>query len=968
MMNKITALIAVVCAGMTSLHVIADDTSNDIKTQVEGAISVIPKTPTLGNTLSNVSLVDKSSQATPTLQKMIDDYKHLVTITNEPRLRESIDYRLAQLLAIAGERAQEVGVTLPKTATGYYDEAIAAYNKWLADYPTSDITHSVMYELAKAYELQGETEQSFILLSSMTQQFPNYHETTDEINFRRGEFLFSQQNYQKAVLAYEKITARAIANNDVSSPYYQTALYMLGWAHYKLEQPSQSLARFSEILDLNLPTKATTQLTIDGLPVASKQLVSDAFKVMNLIFANSEGAESLARHYQSIGGRYFEYLHFQVMAQQLLADKRYRDSAQTFDVFVTNYPSHHWAPQFAINKVDIYQQGRFPSLAKAEKINYVTTYGIDGPYWTMWSEQRQGLFGPVLKAYLSEMALDQYRLAQDTEDPTQQVTEFAQAASLLLQYERTFNDDAQLAFLFGDSLYASKQWRRAIDVYNHFAYGVDQSFGRERSKRADAAYSGILAFNQLNADAIMPKPIANEAGVKELSAQELNVLQFTQSFADDARAVDVLFDLMGHRYAQARYDDAISTVDGLIAWSSPIGEARTIDAKLIKSHSVYNQGKYQQAISEYEHVLTLLSQGDERRTVIANNLAASLFNRAEQLASNNQLDAAVSTYLQVLSKTPDSPVRKLAHFNAAQYLYKLGRLEKSVTQLLAFKSRYPADELSQNIDVQLASIYEQQQDWDKAATQRLSIANSMEESDAQQQALYLTASFFDRAGDNKNAILILRRHANTYTQPFNRHMEVMEQLSQKYLVVDEQRKYRFWLRKMIKAHDNANAEQTARSSFLAAKSALVFARDAKIEFDKIKLTLPLKRSLDRKKESLEKTLTAYKKVSDYRVASFSTQSTYETAQVYRQLASDLMSSQRPKGLDELALEQYEILLEEQAYPFEDQAIALLEANATLTSQGLYDQWIERSLETLRQLLPGRYNKLETIAGDADVIY
>ena len=109
-------------------------------------------------------------------------------------------------------------------------------------------------------------------------------------------------------------------------------------------------------------------------------------------------------------------------------------------------------------------------------------------------------------------------------------------------------------------------------------------------------------------------------------------------------------------------------------------------------------------------------------------------------------------------------------------------------------------------------------------------------------------------------------------------------------------------------------------------------------------------------------------MSDYRVASFSTQSTYETAQVYRQLASDLMSSQRPKGLDELALEQYEILLEEQAYPFEDQAIALLEANATLTSQGLYDQWIEQSLATLRQLLPGRYNKLETIAGDADVIY
>mgnify|MGYP000085423972 CR=1 FL=1 len=968
MMNKITALITVIYLGAAPLNVLADDKVKDTKELSQDATSVVPKKPTLGDTLSNVPLINKSSQATPTLQKMIADYKHLVTITDEPRLRVSIDYRLAQLLAIAGERAQEVGVILPKTATGYYDEAIAAYNKWLSDYPTSKNTYNVMYELAKAYELQGETEQSFTLLSSMTRRFPEYRATTDEINFRRGEFLFSQKNYQKAVLAYEEITARAKANNEFSSPYYQTALYMLGWAHYKLEQPSQSLAQFSEILDLNLPEKATTQLTVDGLPVASKQLVSDAFKVMNLIFGNSEGAESLARHYQSIGGRYYEYLHFKVMAEQLLADKRYRDSAQTYDVFVTNYPSHHWAPQFAINKVEIYQQGHFPSLAKAEKISYVATYGIEGPYWAMWSEQRQELFGTVLKAYLSEMALDQYRLAQDAKSAAQQVTEFALAASILLQYERTFNDDAQLAFLFGESLYASKQWRRAIDVYNHFAYGLDQSFGRELSQRADAAYSGILAFNQLNAEAIMPKPVANEAGIKELSEQERNVLQFARTFADDSRAVDVLFDLMSHRYAQARYDDAISTVNMLIDWSAAINEERIIDAKLIKSHSVYNQGKYHQAISEYEHVLTLLTQSDERRTVISNNLAASLFNHAEQLASNNQLDTAVSTYLQVLSKTPNSPVRKLAHFNAAQYLYKLGHLEKSVAQLLAFKSRYPLDELSQNIDVQLASIYEQQQDWDKAATQRLSIANAMQESDEQQQALYLTASFFDRAGDDKNAILTLRRHANTYAQPFHRHMEVMNQLSQKYLVIDEQRKYRFWLRKMIKAHDNASAKQTARSRFLAAQSALVFARDAKTDFDKIKLRLPLKRSLDSKKKSLEKTLTAYKKVSDYRVASFSTQSTYETAQVYRQLAGDLMSSQRPKGLDELALEQYDILLEEQAYPFEDQAIALLEANATLTAQGLYDKWIEQSLTTLRQLLPGRYNKVETISGDADVIY
>ncbi|MGB0833245.1 MAG: tetratricopeptide repeat protein [Psychrobium sp.] len=929
---------------------------------------VVVKKPTLGDLIKVQASNAKTQQLAPSLDKMITDYQHLVEITQAPQLREKIDYRLAQLLAIKGERAQEVGEPLAQGANGYYDSAINAYKAWLSQYPDSALNQTVMYELAKAHELQGETAQSFELLSQLSEKFPEQNLASDELNFRRGEYLFSQQNYRQAVEAYQLIVDRATTTSDFSSPYYQTALYMLGWAHYKLEQPKQSLAKFSEILDLNLPTKATTQLSLDNLPVSSKQLVSDAFKVMNLIFANSDGATSLANHYQSIGSRYFEYLHFKVMAEQLLVDKRYRDSAHTYDVFVSNYPAHFWSPQFAINKVNIYQQGSFPTLAKAEKAKYVASYGIDGPYWGKWSEQRQQEFSPTLKAYLSEMALDQYRFAQNANDKQEKIDEYAKAAELLLQYQRTFNDDTELAFLYGESLFASEQWRRAIDVYNHFAYGVDQTFGRERGKRADAAYAAILAFNQLNAYAIMPKPVSDELDKFELSEQERNVLQFANTFSGDERAVDVMFDLMNHRYAQARYSDAIEVVDNLANWQRPIEQARMLDAQLIKSHSVYNQGNYLRAITEYESVLAQLPQADDRKTVIANNLAASLFKYADQLATNKQLAKAVDFYLQVLSKTPDSPVRKLAHYNAAQYLYQLKSFEDAVTQLIAFKTRYPQDELAKDIDVQLASIYEQQQDWDKAASQRLAIANGMKKSTAQQEALYLTASFYERAGDDKNTILTLRRHANTYQAPFSRYMEVMHRLSDKYIAVGEQRKYRFWLNKMIKAHDSAGSEQTARSKFLAAQSALVFARDAKRDFDKIKLKLPLQASLARKTKSLEKTLSAYKKVSDYRVASFSTLSNYETAQVYRQLASDLMESQRPTGLDELALEQYEILLEEQAYPFEDQAIALFESNAKLTAQGLYDEWIALSLDKLSQLLPGRYNKVEVIEENADVIY
>jgi len=52
------------------------------------------------------------------------------------------------------------------------------------------------------------------------------------------------------------------------------------------------------------------------------------------------------------------------------------------------------------------------------------------------------------------------------------------------------------------------------------------------------------------------------------------------------------------------------------------------------------------------------------------------------------------------------------------------------------------------------------------------------------------------------------------------------------------------------------------------------------------------------------------------------------------------------------------LLEEQAFPFEEEAIELHEKNAQRTTDGIYDEWVRKSLTALVELLPGRYAKAE----------
>jgi hypothetical protein len=121
---------------------------------------------------------------------------------------------------------------------------------------------------------------------------------------------------------------------------------------------------------------------------------------------------------------------------------------------------------------------------------------------------------------------------------------------------------------------------------------------------------------------------------------------------------------------------------------------------------------------------------------------------------------------------------------------------------------------------------------------------------------------------------------------------------------------------------------------------------------------PLADSLALKRSRVEQALAAYGKAAEYGVAEVTTAATYEIAELYHSLGRDLIASERPAELAAEELEQYELLLEEQAFPFEEQAIEVHEVNAARTAEGIYDQWVRKSLEALAGLVPARYAKDE----------
>jgi outer membrane biosynthesis protein TonB len=82
------------------------------------------------------------------------------------------------------------------------------------------------------------------------------------------------------------------------------------------------------------------------------------------------------------------------------------------------------------------------------------------------------------------------------------------------------------------------------------------------------------------------------------------------------------------------------------------------------------------------------------------------------------------------------------------------------------------------------------------------------------------------------------------------------------------------------------------------------------------------------------------------------------AEIYADFSKDLKESERPKDLSAVELEEYELALEEQAYPFEEKAISTHKSNLELVSRGVYNEWVDKSLQKLAVLVPARYHKPE----------
>ncbi|WP_101758232.1 tetratricopeptide repeat protein [Oceanicoccus sp. KOV_DT_Chl] len=906
-------------------------------------------------TLSALPTASLPIQGEPIASKSLAEvhalYRDALTADQHPVSQFQLKRRLAALEMMRGERRLFDG----EPSEALFAETVSVYQELLAADIEPQSRDQLLYQLAKAHAMGGQLDESIDALSQLSSD----HQQSAlfvESEFRRAESFFSAGLYAEAGASYQKVV-----DAGVESAYYHNALYMVGWSRFKQNQYRLATDAFIATLD----ALAASSNNFYDLSKGDKELVKDCYRVLSVTFSYREGASSLNDIEGGLQAHHYLPDLYDALAMLYLSQERFQDSADTYKAFAATYPQADQSHEFFVRAIAMVERAGFAEEVLRDKRQYTQQFAVGSEYWQNHSAAVREKIAEHLQVFIPQLAKFYHARAQQlqkalTTAPVKKQDElrqemlasYQQAADDYQQYIDSFPGDERLPefhFLLAEARYDSGQYADAIIHYDIVAYDYPAD-----KNAMEAGYAGILAYGRI-IDTADEKALFAGAWKERRIASEL---RYARQFNQDPRVPDLVLHA-AESLSVMKFDlAAIAAAEFLLPQEQNLALEQRRSVWWLIAQSSYRQQDYAYAEPAYQQAIQTLPAKDKRIQEWTELLAASIYKQGEAaLVAGNNLQAS-EQFLRVIDVAPASSVRVTAQYDAAEQLLALEQWTQAIGLLKDFEQRFPNNRLVPAIPAKLVLAYEQTEDWQAAADEIMLMFAKTTDVEQQAELLFLAASYFERADNRAEAIVHYRQYAHNYPQYFATRLEAMNKMDSLYQQTGEPDKRRFWLRKIIATDAQAGSQRNDRSRHLAASASAVLADDAYQDFLAIKLKLPMKKSFKKKKQAMDKVVKAYTKTNDYGIEAFSTLAVYRLAEVYAQLSRDLMASERPAKLDELEREQYDVLLEEQAFPFEEKAIAIHEGNAQRSWDGVYNASVKKSFSALSVLLPARYGKQE----------
>jgi len=827
-------------------------------------------------------------------------------------------------------------------------EAIALYERLLNEYPSYADNDKVLYQMARAYDELGRTEEAIDTMERLVRTNPQSAHF-DEVQFRRGEYFFTRRRFRDAESAYSGIISRGTA-----SEFYELALYKLGWTLYKQEFYEEALQKYVALLDYKVSIGYDFDQKHDE---DDDRRVADTFRVISLSFSNLGGTETVQEYFSKFGNRSYEDRVYTNLGEHYLEKLRYDDAAKTYKAFVALYPFHRAAPRFSMRVVDTFTQGGFPQLVLESKREFASKYGLKSEYWRHFKPEESPEVLAYLKTNLKDLATHyhaQYQNANEADDKLTNYREASQWYGAYLESFPTEPDSAPVNYQLADLFLENKDFGEAAKQYERTAYGY-----APHPQSAAAGYAAIYAYRE-------QLKVAGPAGKDQQDMIKHDTvassLKFADTFPQDEHAAPILGAAADDMYEMKDYKAAIEADQRVIDNYPGADAAIRRSAWIVVAHGSFELAEYAQAEHAYAEVLKVTPETDASRAPFVDNLAASIYKQGEIANEAQDYRAAADNFLRIRTAAPTSSIRATAEYDAGAALIRLEDWKAATEVLEAFRSTFPENKLQLEATKQIAFAYRQSGDLSHAAGEYDRIASQSDDPALRSEALLDAGDLYSQSNSRDRALEAYIRYVKEFPKPVETAIETRSKIAEMYKTAHDDTLYHEQLQEIVSTDAGAGSERTGRTRTIAARSALVLAEQLYGDFVVVKLRQPFETSLQEKQKHMDATIAAMGRLVNYEIDEVTAAATYYMAETYSNFSRSLLESERPNDLKPEDLEEFQNNLDEAAFPFEEKAINVHEKNMELLRVGVFNSWTEKSLSRLTELMPGRYAKPETGGG------
>ncbi|MFN2359623.1 MAG: tetratricopeptide repeat protein [Marinobacter sp.] len=854
-------------------------------------------------------------------------YQRLFDNSDEPEVRIDALNRLSNIqkvtdedVSFSDEREQQV-----------YRQALDSYESILDRGAYQGRLDELLYQMAKAYAYTGEAEQSIDRLRQLAGLYPS-SSLVPEARFRIAEAAFSAGDFAGAEAEYGRVIS-----GDGAASLKTKARYMQGWSQYKQGPSGWDRAGDTFLTVLDRFSEETDRFR--RIPASDAELVDDTFRVVALMAAEDQGADSLARWLNKDGGRRYDYLLYDRLADYYASNGRYEQSVAVNSRFVEDNRNHAAEPAFLAQNVEVWRMAGRADRARQARADYVASFAEQERYLALAGSDRR-------RWQDFSRSLADYHYDQAEESTAAKQEPFRAAAHYYRQLAPRLSSPGEVLRLSGDAFLQAGEHEDALTGFRQAAYDTSGYQGA-----ADAAWAAVV----LQRGAVEGR-YALAATLDDLASESE---RFAEIFPEDPRLPGLNADLANRLLARERHDDALRFARAAIAHPAASAQEK-YSAWLVSGQSFVAGESFGLAENAWRKSLALLESGElpdrqgEDRKSLKRQLASSIYYQGEQAAAGDKTDQAVAHYQRVESVLPGSDVAIKGRYDAANTLLKARRWQAAINELNRFRDDYPKHELAANVSEKLVFAYQSSDQPVRAADEL--VAGSGDDAPSWAQRLK-AAELYHQAGalDRRNRIYQawLNRDESAIA-PTDSAAHIRNQTMRQRLVeadVDQPRHRTDMVERELESQWHSDDTLA-----WAGRAAMVLAEGEAARFADVPLQHPLGPSLEKKQQALESARQRLLQAEQLSGETLHSEILYRRAELYRVMVEDLISSEAPADLNELEASQYQMLLEEEAYPFEEKAIRLHAENHQRLARGEFDHWVEQSLQVLARLFPGRYDR------------